>query len=63
MKLIGLIGFLAFVALFVDNVSAWDQDELEIFDLVEEINQNFYSILKVDQVITSINFIVVNCID
>lgn len=52
MKLIGFIGFLAFVALFVDNVSAWDQDELEIFDLVEEINQNFYSILKVDQVIT-----------
>lgn len=54
MKLIGLIGFLAFVTLFVDNVSAWDQDELEIFDLVEEINQNFYSILKVDQVVTQI---------
>lgn len=29
---------------------AWDNDELEIFDLVEEINENFYKILNVEQV-------------
>lgn len=29
---------------------AWDQSELEIFDLVEEINQNFYDLLGVPQV-------------
>ncbi|XP_031629289.1 dnaJ homolog subfamily C member 1 [Contarinia nasturtii] len=53
MKLIGLFGFLTLIALNVANVSAWDQEELEIFDLVEEINQNFYTILKVDQQATS----------
>lgn len=52
MKSVGIFGLIAlFTLLCVDNVSAWDQDELEIFDLVEEINQNFYSILKIDQVI------------
>ncbi|OAD52332.1 DnaJ like protein subfamily C member 1 [Eufriesea mexicana] len=30
--------------------SAWDNDELEVFDVVEEINQNFYEILGVTQV-------------
>lgn len=28
----------------------WDNDELEIFDLVEEINANFYDVLGVAQV-------------
>ncbi|KAL3832299.1 hypothetical protein ACJMK2_023953 [Sinanodonta woodiana] len=28
---------------------SWDTDELELFDLVEEINQNFYEFLSVDQ--------------
>lgn len=57
MKLIGLLGLLTIFALSVDNVSAWDQDELEIFDLVEEINQNFYTVLKVDQVSKSEIFV------
>lgn len=30
--------------------SAWDNEELELFDLVEEINQNFYELFGVDQV-------------
>lgn len=44
--------FLKFLlgTLLISNVSAWDQEELEIFDLVEEINENFYLILKVEQV-------------
>lgn len=50
MKLIGVLGLLTLITLNVDCVSAWDQDEIEIFDLVEEINQNFYTILKVEQV-------------
>ena len=33
---------------------AWDQSELEIFDLVEEINQNFYDLLGVPQVGTCV---------
>lgn len=29
---------------------AWDNDELEVFDVVEEVNQNFYNLLGVPQV-------------
>lgn len=29
---------------------AWDNDELEVFDVVEEVNQNFYEVLGVTQV-------------
>lgn len=29
---------------------AWDGDELEVFDVVEEVNQNFYTMLGVDRV-------------
>lgn len=31
------------------SAAAWDTEELEIFDLVEEINQNFYELLGVAQ--------------
>ncbi|XP_076180813.1 dnaJ homolog subfamily C member 1 [Ptiloglossa arizonensis] len=30
--------------------NAWDNDELEVFDVVEEVNQNFYEVLGVPQV-------------
>lgn len=52
MKLIGVLSLLTLIALNGDTVSAWDQDEIEIYDLVEEIgvDKNFYSILKVEQV-------------
>lgn len=33
------------------TANAWDQEQLEIFDLVEEINANFYTVLNVEQVI------------
>lgn len=55
MKSIRFLGLLALFVVSVDNVSAWDQEELEIFDLVEEINQNFYTVLKVEQVIDFIS--------
>ena len=35
---------------FLSVSCAWDQSDIEIFDLVEEINQNFYDVLGVLQV-------------
>lgn len=31
-------------------VRAWDDGDLEVFDVVEEVNQNFYELLGVTQV-------------
>ena len=28
---------------------AWDSDEMDLFDLVEEVNENFYTLLGLDQ--------------
>ena len=33
-----------------DRCCGWDQAELDLFDLVEEVGENFYDILHVDQV-------------
>ncbi|XP_017880061.1 dnaJ homolog subfamily C member 1 [Ceratina calcarata] len=38
-----------FYTLDVSGVNAWDNDELEVFDVVEEVNQNFYEVLGVSQ--------------
>ncbi|CAL7942487.1 unnamed protein product [Xylocopa violacea] len=44
---------LLLILLYFFNVcgltSAWDNDELEVFDVVEEVNQNFYEVLGVPQ--------------
>ncbi|XP_028038279.1 uncharacterized protein F54F2.9 [Bombyx mandarina] len=34
---------------FVLSVAAWDDDDLEVFDVVEEVNQNFYELMGVSQ--------------
>jgi DnaJ family protein C protein 1 len=34
----------------IKNAQAWDGDELELFDLVEEINRNFYELLGISKV-------------
>lgn len=42
-----------FILQFLDLCTfsaAWDNDELEVFDVVEEVNQNFYELLGVAQV-------------
>lgn len=31
------------------SVKAWDDDDLEVFDVVEEVNQNFYELMGVTQ--------------
>ncbi|XP_037027797.1 uncharacterized protein F54F2.9 [Bradysia coprophila] len=38
-----------FIYLSIHCAHAWDTEELEIFDLVEEINLNFYNVLGVQQ--------------
>lgn len=35
------------------TASAWDEGDFEVFDVVEEVNQNFYELLGVKQVILS----------
>lgn len=36
---------------FLPNIcTAWDQSEMEIFDLIEEVNANFYDVLGIYQV-------------
>lgn len=47
---VGISWLLLAASSLLSSVTAWDNDELEIFDLVEEINENFYKILNVEQV-------------
>lgn len=41
------------IGLFILPVNAWTTEDLELFDLVEEINQNFYDLLGLDQSATT----------
>lgn len=43
------LGVLCFLDVY-QFTNAWDNDELEVFDVVEEVNQNFYDVLGVPQV-------------
>lgn len=38
------------ICYLLNTCIAWDQSELEIFDLVEEVNANFYEVLGISQV-------------
>jgi DnaJ family protein C protein 1 len=42
--------WLLVVFLLLEAVHCWDNEELEIFDLVEEVNTNFYTLLGVPEV-------------
>jgi hypothetical protein len=42
--------WLLVVVSLLDAVQCWDNEELEIFDLVEEVNTNFYTLLGVTEV-------------
>lgn len=44
--------FFKFIVVFIifETVCAWDSDDLEIFDLVEEIGQSFYEVLEIPEV-------------
>jgi len=42
------------VLLFISPaVLAWDSDEMDLFDLVEEVNKNFYEVMGLDQASTT----------
>ncbi|XP_011865222.1 PREDICTED: dnaJ homolog subfamily C member 1-like [Vollenhovia emeryi] len=43
-----VLGVLCLLDVFRSS-RAWDNDELEVFDVVEEVNQNFYDVLGVTQ--------------
>lgn len=49
MKLVFLSVFLLLASSFPSS-SAWDNEDLEVFDLVELINQNFYELMGIKQV-------------
>jgi len=42
--------WLLLLLLSLDAVQCWDNEELEVFDLVEEVNTNFYTLLGVSEV-------------
>jgi len=42
--------WLLLVFVMLNSVQCWDNEELEIFDLVEEVNTNFYTLLGVPEV-------------
>lgn len=41
---------------FVLGAKAWDDGDLEVFDVVEEVNQNFYELMGVAQVIAQFSY-------
>ncbi|KAK6172092.1 hypothetical protein SNE40_018048 [Patella caerulea] len=43
-----LLGFVLIYLLFT-SISAWDEGDFEVFDAVEEVNQNFYEFLGIGQ--------------
>ncbi|XP_035688894.1 dnaJ homolog subfamily C member 1-like [Branchiostoma floridae] len=44
------LGFSLLLTIFLlPSAFSWDTKELELFDLVEEVNQNFYEVLGLDQ--------------
>ena len=46
MKLVYLLTW----TIFSQTVFSWDTDDLELFDLVEDVNKNFYEVLGVPMV-------------
>lgn len=45
-----LAKWLIYLLTVVSFVHAWDSDDLEVFDVVEEVGVNFYTLLGVPQV-------------
>ena len=51
MKALPCVGIILLIFFgFVTGTSAWFQGELELFDLVEEVNENFYTVMQVNPV-------------
>ena len=43
--------YVLLVLVSIQGALCWDQDELDLFDLVEEVEENFYELLQVEQVL------------
>jgi len=43
-----LLTLLMFIALHPGSVSCWDSEELDLFDLVEEVGTNFYELMGIE---------------
>jgi len=43
-----IFGILQFLSI-CELSTAWDNEDLEVFDVVEEVNQNFYELLGIEQ--------------
>lgn len=41
---------LSVLAVLLGVSLSWEQDELDLFDLVEEVGENFYEVLQVKEV-------------
>ncbi|XP_038078700.1 dnaJ homolog subfamily C member 1-like [Patiria miniata] len=44
-----ILTLLLFLFCFVSNVKAWDNEDFELFDLVEDVQLNFYDVLGVEK--------------
>lgn len=44
----------AAIVCLLAKAQAWGSDEMELFDLVEDVNKNFYEVLGVSQVKSNI---------
>lgn len=47
-----LVGLLVLFSCSVTPGFGWSQEELDLFDLVEEIGENFYHLMQVNEVST-----------
>lgn len=43
---------LSVLAVLFGGSLSWEQDELDLFDLIEEVGENFYEVLHVKEVCT-----------
>lgn len=48
--MVRLILLIASTFLLLSSAYCWDAEELELFDLAEEVNRNFYEVFGVEQV-------------
>ena len=44
------VATVAVLSLVGNPCFCWDQEELDLFDLVEDIGMNFYDLMQIDQV-------------
>lgn len=51
-----VILLIASTFLLLSTACCWDAEELELFDLAEEVNRNFYEVFGVEQVKATLTY-------